>query len=221
MGMDCYFFKMPRYGDTTPSEVEHIEAYLKYLETPNEKKHETTYHQYFLSKFELPSKDKIEYYSKFFTDKYEDWDVEHEAPTKTIMEEVGYWRRNYMLHDYFTENAKASSYGVYSCREFGPQTLEKFIAFLDEELNKKCLISGKIYPVDENGNKISFHHFAVVYEEEDYCEECNLSTDTMFYWGQDYYDEDEHEDLLRTKRICQEVLQTDFEKYMICYRSSF
>ena len=39
MGLDMYLERMPRYGNTTPNEIEAIESYFNWKDNPNAKKY--------------------------------------------------------------------------------------------------------------------------------------------------------------------------------------
>lgn len=221
MGLESYLFKMPRYKDTQPSDVEYIQSYLKYLETPDNNKYTTNYKNYYEKYYKIiPSQDKIDYYSQFFEDKYEDWDDKKEYPIRAIWEEVGYWARSSWVHNYFSAHGKPSNNGKNESCEITKSTIEEFLAETKKEINKKTLLQGHVTPVDDEGNPVVFHHYIVKNDEyEEIITELNPST--LFYWGSNYYDEEEIESLMRTKEICEKVLQVDFEKYMIAYLASY
>lgn len=210
-----FLYKMPRYKDTRPHEVEVIQHYLRWLETPDNIKYQCSYNYY--KDEPLPSQDKIDFYKNYYVIHYPDWDNNIENGYKAILEEIGYWRNNRDLNDWFINNHN----GTNNCRmdrEVTQEDLRLLIDYIDKEISRTALRSGKIIPI-KDGEPIKFDCFLA---EDDLENQYELPPDNIFYWGQDYYDEEDMEKLIYSKEICENALKTvDFSTEMIGYRASW
>lgn len=211
-----HLYKMPRYKDTLPHEVEIIQAYLRWLETPDEIKYQCSYNYY--KDEPLPSQDKIDFYKNYYIMRYPDWDDYQINGYKAILAEVGYWRNNRNIHDWFVNNNQD---GIYDCRmhrEVTEDDLHLLINYIDNEISRTSLRSGKIRPM-KNGKLVQFDSFLV---EDELGLEYKLPTNNCFYWGQEYYDEEDMERWVYSKEVCEKALRAvDFEKEMLAYRPSW
>lgn len=90
-----YLNRMPRYKNTTANDVSAIENYLDWQKT----KKECTLKEWCgIDLREMPAFDVVEYYTQFYNTKYYAWDTEHKYGNDSIMQQVGYWRKENMIH---------------------------------------------------------------------------------------------------------------------------
>ena len=71
----------------------------------------------------------------------------------------------------------------------------------------------------KNGKPVPFDSFLV---EDELGNKYKLPTNNCFYWGQEYYEEEDMERWIYSKEVCEKALKSvDFEKEMLAYRPSW
>ena len=226
MGLDMYLNRMPRFGDTTPREVEGIESYFSWKKKKAEgnKYAKCTLKKWCGIAYNELSKKAIKFYEPFYTIRYSEWDSEHKYGYGSITEEVGYWRKANAIHRWFVDVVQ---HGEDDCKlyEVSKEQLE--------ELLKKCklikenvrMVKGKIingYKYDDDLSKM-----VPIYEEGEYIEnpeicEKYLPSQSGFFFGGTDYDQWYMQDITYTIEALTKVLEeTDFKTQMVSYRASW
>ena len=193
MGLDMYLNRIPRFENITPEQVIGIGGYFdwKDAKAKGSKYAKCTLKEWCGIDYATLPKRAIKYYQQFYTMKYWLWDNEHKYGHMQIEEEVAYWRKANAIHNWFVENVQA---GVDDC---GCYKVSKNQL---EELLSKCRL------VNENPTN--------AYEY--------LPTVDGFFFGSTTYDEWYLKDIKNTIQSLTKILEeTDFDKQMIVYRSSW
>ncbi len=220
MGLDQYLYRMPRYKNTTASEVSAIENYLDWQKTKNE----CTLKEWCgVDLREMPVLDVIEYYTQFYNTKYYYWDTEHKYGHDGIMEQIGYWRKSNQIHNWFVNHVQN---GEDDCEYHDPVTKEILEELLDtcKTVLESCVMTiGKI----QNGERLVNGKWEPIYEDGKVVIDTSVAEELLpscsgFFFGGTGYDEWYVRDIADTIKILEEVLATtDFETQMVVYRSSW
>ena len=117
MGLDMYLERMPRMGGVTPFNVVAYDGwvdYMDYMQKPL-KPSETdkcTFAEWVGGSVakNLPNSDVRAELSNFAKTNYYYWDDRHEYPHKTVVEQVGYWRKENAIHNWFVDIADFVDY---------------------------------------------------------------------------------------------------------------
>lgn len=228
MGLDMYLERMPRYGNTTPSEVSAIESYFSWKrdkEDPKSKAKNYTLKAWCGVDFKtLPPKYVREFYKQHGKYGYASWDTEQQFSGRyRIIEEVGYWRKANQIHNWFVENVQD---GVDDCSYHNEVTEEDLLDLLNicNRVLASCeLVDGQIcngYSY-ENGVKKPIMEPGKHVKDSSVAEELLPST-SGFCFGSTDYDEYYVDEIKKTIDIINKVLETtDFETQMIYYCSSW
>ena len=226
MGLDGYLYRMPRYKNTTASEVSAIENYLDWLKA---KKEESKYANCTLKEWcgvdesELPSKDVIEYYKPFYKKRYSTWDTEHKYGHNSIMEQVGYWRKSNQIHRWFVENVQDGEDDCQYHNECTNEILEELLDTCKTVLESCTMTYGKV----KNGERLVNGKWEPIYEEGKIVIDSSVAEELLpscsgFFFGGTSYDQWYVDDIAETIKIIEEVLATtDFKTQMIAYVSSW
>lgn len=222
MGLDMYLERFPRYKHYRPENIYALENLVEYANNPSAKGY--TFKEWCgRDESMLPSVDDAKYLTKFMSTKYCTWDTEHKYPFKQIHEEVAYWRKFNALHKWFVDNIQG---GVDDCsyhREVTEENLKEIIGICKTILDTAVLEDGKVI----NGYTWSNRKEEPNYEDGKYvvnpevCEEL-LPTKNGFFFGGTEYDQWYISDVENTYKTLSKVLEeTDFEKQMLFYVSSW
>lgn len=193
MGLDMYLERMPRFENVTPEQVLGIRGYFdwKDAKAKGSKYANCTLKKWCGIDYAALPKRAIKFYQPFYTMKYAIWDNEHKYGHMQIEEEVAYWRKANAIHKWFVENVQAGVDDC-GCYEVSQDQLE--------ELLDVC------------------RH---VYENPKSAPEY-LPTTSGFFFGSTDYGEWYMEDIRHTGEALTKILQeTDFNKQMIVYTSSW
>lgn len=222
MGLDMYLYRMPRYGNTTPHEINAIEAYFDWKENPDAKKY--TMEEWCGIPFkDVPSKKVRDFYAQHYVTKYDEWDNKHQFLRKMIKEEIGYWRKANQIHNWFVEHVQDGEDDCKYHKEVTKEVLEKLLAICQQVLDSCEMVEGqvctgytfkneKMIPIIRSGKCIKDPSVAMEL----------LPTTSGFFFGGTDYDEWYVEDIKNTIEICKNALETtDFETQQISYRSSW
>lgn len=226
MGLDMMLYRMPRYKNTTANEVNTIKNYLEWQQ---KKKENNKYANCTLKEWcgidisEVPDIDVVEYYMQFYNNKYYAWDIEHNYGHDSIMEQVGYWRKENMIHQWFVDHVQD---GVDDCdyhKECTKEILEELLDTCEKVKQIAVLKSAKVVvgKTLENGKWVNNYEDGEIVANADEVAAL-LPTQGGFFFGGTEYDNWYMRGVEDTIDILTRVLETtDFEKEMIYYRSSW
>lgn len=226
IGLDGYLNRMPRYKNTTASEVYAIEEYLRQQIAKAEGKEyaDCTFEEWCgLDESKLPSKDVIDYYKQFYTKRYSYWDTEHKYGYDQIMEQVGYWKKSNQIHRWFIENVQDGDDDCKYHHECTKEILEDLLDTCKTVLNSCVTTYGKVH----NGDKGTPNGLEPIYEDGQVVIDSSVAEELLpscsgFFFGGTDYDQYYIADIVETIKILEEVLKTtDFTKEMVFYRSSW
>jgi hypothetical protein len=226
IGLDMYLNRMPRYKSATASDVSVIENYLDWQK---EKKEGSEYANCTLKEWcgidinKMPDIDVVEYYMQFCNFKYYAWDSEHDYGHNSIMEEVGYWRKENMIHQWFVDHVQN---GIDDCcyhNECTKEILEELLDTCEKVKQIAVLKPGKVV----NGQTLINGKWENCYEDGEVIVNADevaalLPTQGGFFFGATEYDNWYMRGIEYTIDILTRVLETtDFEKEMVYYVSSW
>jgi hypothetical protein len=146
------------------------------------------------------------------------------SPSYEISEEVGYWRKANMIHNWFVEHVQD---GIDDCRYHNEVTKETLEELLDTciKVYESCTMivgtvkNGKM--TDKNGEWVDCIEPGKVVIDPTVAEEL-LPTRAGFFFGSYDYDEYYVDKIENTIRIIKDVLATtDFDTEAIYYISSW
>lgn len=221
-----YLNRMPRYKSATASDVSVIENYLDWQK---EKKEGSEYANCTLKEWcgididKMPDIDVVEYYMQFCNFKYYAWDSEHDYGHNSIMEEVGYWRKENMIHQWFVDHVQN---GIDDCcyhNECTKEILEELLDTCEKVKQIAVLKPGKVV----NGQTLINGKWENCYEDGEVIVNADevaalLPTQGGFFFGATEYDNWYMRGVEYTIDILTRVLETtDFEKEMVYYVSSW
>lgn len=198
MGLDMFLERMPRYGNTTASEVSIIESYFNWKEKkedPNSSAKNCTLKEWCGVDYKkLPSKKVIDFYKQHYHLGYEYWDDTKEYSGRNrLTEQVGYWRKANQIHNWLVDRVQD---GIDDCcyhNEVTKEVLEELLDICQKVLDNQADVARQLLP-----------------------------TTSGFFFGSTQYDQWYYNDIKETIQICKEVLgTTDFEKQMVFYISSW
>lgn len=229
MGLDMYLYRTKRIDGATPKEFNMVNNYLTYMEDKKlgkTKKHDSD-EDYTpmewcgcdLSKVDMELVDK--YKSEFFT-RYSLWDTEHKYGYSSISQQVGYWRKANQIHNWFVENVQN---GEDDCGEYEvtKRQLKELLDICEKVKGASHLIEGKV----QNGYTFENGERKYNYEDGKYIEDSSvaeklLPTTSGFFFGGTEYDQWYYRDIIDTIEMLNKVLmETDFEKEVVTYSSSW
>ena len=192
MGLDMYLNKMPRYNGATARDVAAVESYLDWMKAKEEDSPYAKGTFYDWCRMDEPSKDYIDFYSKFYEHKYSDWDTEKKYGYMRIMDQVAYWRKQNGIHRWFVENIQDDEDDCEYHREVTKDDLRDLL-----ELCNRILLD---------------HNLAAEL----------MPTRGGFFFGETIYDDWYFEGIEYTVHKIYEIFNTtDFEKEMVYYISSW
>ena len=171
----------------------------------------------------LLDNDIISYYKQFYNTKYYAWDAEYNYGHNSIMEQVGYLRKENMIHQWFVDHVQD---GVDDCRYHNECTEE-----IHEELLDTCekvkqiavlkpgqVVNGQTFTNEKWENCYEYGEVIVNADEV----AALLPTQGGFFFGGTEYDNWYMRGVEDTIDILTRVLETtDFEKEMVYYVSSW
>lgn len=223
MGLDMYLERMPRYGNTTPNEIEAIESYFDWKDNPNAKKY-TMKEWCGISFKDVPKGNAMKFYNNYYKYGYSQWDTEKKYSGRhRIIEQIGYWRKANQIHNWFVNHVQ---YGKDDCHYHNEVTKEILKELLDtcETVLASCeLVNGKI----QNGDRWENGKWIPIMEDGKYIKDPSIAMELLpttsgFFFGGTNYDEWYVDDIKNTIDIITQALETtDFEKEMIYYVSSW
>ena len=222
MGLDQYLFRMARYGKCQPKDVIAINAYFDWKQEKENGKQKYTLKEWCGVSYNELKRHAIKFYETQRTLTYSDWDKEHQYPWIRCYDEAGYWRKANAIHKWFVDNVQD---GEDDCEyyEVSKKQLEQLL-HICKLIKEKCRMKvGKI----ENGQTFENGKWKTIYDDGEFIEnpeiaEEYLPTQGGFFFGGTDYDQYYMEDIESTIEILTNVLaETDFDKQMIAYHSSW
>lgn len=193
MGLDMSLYKMTRFKNVEPTTIMGISSYFDWLKAKEEGSEyaNCTLKEWCGVEEKDIPKDAIEFYKPFYIKRYWSWDTNCKYGHMMIEQEVAYWRKANHIHNWFVENVQD---GEDDCGIYEVSKEQ-----LEDLLNVCKLV--KVNP-------------AVAPEY--------LPTTSGFFFGSTDYDEYYMQDIEYTIEVLDKVLkETDFEKQMIAYGSSW
>lgn len=224
MGLDMYLERFPRYKDYTADNIMAYQDYLGWRKAGglNEVGDFEDWGSYGYE--DLPAEEDRKYFDKFFSTKYWGWDSEHRYPHEMIYEPVAYWRKANAIHKWFVFNIQDDEDDCEYHREVTKEDLEELRDICKKILEECVLIKGKVkngYKIGKNGKEIPNWQDGLIVANPDICEKLLPSTDGFFF-GSTEYNEWYIEGVKYTYETISKILEeTDFEKQMIYYCSSW
>lgn len=192
MGLDMYMYRMPRHNGTTTTEIMATESFFKYLEYVKERGGDCTFAEWNgFFSKHLPDRKVREFYKDYFTPEYSEWDKERKHVWHSIAKQIAYWRKVNAVHKWFVDNVQD---GKDDCDyyEVSKENVENLLQICRE--------------VDANKD--------LAYEL--------LPTQSGFLFGCTDYDEWYFDDIKETINQLEKILkETNFDKEMLCYHSSW
>lgn len=226
MGLDSYLYRMPRYKGTTAHEVYAIEEYLNWQRNKAEGNEyaNCTFEKWCgIDESELPSKEVVDYYKKFYDDRYYAWDTDHKYGHRGIIEQVGYWRKANQIHNFFIKSVQDGEDDCEYHHECTKEILEDLLNRCYKVLTGSVMVLGQVKNGQQriNGEWVDCMESGKVIINPEVAEELLPST-SGFFFGSTDYDEYYLQDIKDTIDIIENVLKTtDFKTQMLFYVSSW
>lgn len=223
MGLDMYLERFPRYKHYRPEDINAVDSFIEWENDPDASKY-TLKEWCGVDEKSLPPQNDVDYFRQFVSTKYWEWDVEHKYPHKRIYEQVAYWRKANAIHKWFVDNVQDGQDDCCYHREVTEKDLKELIGICEEILDNIGYATGDIvvgYTISEDGKWTPETRKGLVVSNPDICERL-LPSEDGFFFGSTDYDEYYAEDIDYTYRTLKRVLNnTNFEKQMLFYVSSW
>ena len=224
MGLDMYLERMPRFGGCTAKQIVTVNNYFDWKEAKEEgiKYANCTLEKWCGTPYKDIPKGAINFYKPFYITRYYTWDYEHKYGCKSIIEEVGYWRKANAIHKWFVDNIQdgEDDCGYY---EVAPEQLEELLNICKLIKQQSVMKKGKItvgYRFD-NDKAVSIMEDGEYIENPEVAEEY-LPTQDGFCFGSTEYNQFYMENIESTIDILTKVLEEiDFDNQMVVYSSSW
>ena len=224
MGLDMYLERTPRFIGYTAKQIVAVNEYFgwKNAKENGSKYANCTLKQWCGISYKDVPKAAINFYKPFFVTRYYLWDADHKYGYKSIIEEVGYWRKANAIHKWFVDNIQdgEDDCGYY---EVAPEQLEELLNIC-KLIKQKCVLKkGKI----TNGYRIENSKKIPIMEDGEYIENPEvaaeyLPTQSGFFFGGTDYDQWYMKNIESTIEVLTKVLkETDFDNQMVVYTSSW
>lgn len=220
MGLDMYLQKTPRIEGCTLRDIEIAESYFDWKKRGK---------NYTMEKWcGIPYKDvnkkAIRQLESYFTKQYGVRDKEHKYGFDAIFEDVGYWRKANAIHAWFVDNVQD---GEDDCEphEVSKEQLMKLYLICktiitESELTPHEIVTGKRFS-DETGEWENIYVDGYIITNPELAAKL-LPTQSGFFFGSTDYDEYYMEDVKYTFELLPKIIsETDFDKQVISYRSSW
>lgn len=192
MGLDMYLNKMPRYKYATANDVYAVESYLDWKKAKKDKSPYANCTFYEWCHMDKPSKEHIDFYSKYYEKKYSEWDIEKKYGHMGIIDNVAYWRKQNAIHRWFVDNIQDGEDDCMYHAEVTKNDLRELLSLCQRVLLDNSLANDL------------------------------LPTQGGFFFGDTTYDEWYLQGIQETVDQIYKIFNTtDFEKEMIYYRSSW
>lgn len=147
-----------------------------------------------------------------------DENTEEVGNVSYLIVETGYWRKANAIHKWFVENVQD---GEDDCKEYyvDENDLKKLLDVVNRVLGASKLVSWKV----NNGYSFKDGKKIPIVEQGKYIEDSTVAQELLpcaegFFFGSTDYDEGYYNDLVDTKKIIEEALQSSDSHY---YHSSW
>ena len=222
MGLDMYLYRFPRYKWYGPKEIVAFDVYMDWKNSESGQKH--TLEQWSGVKEEdLPNKEDWDYLEGLRGERFAAWDDEHDCPNVRTYDNVAYWRKANAVHKWFVNRVQDGEDDCEFHREATKNVLEDLREVCRKILESTVLVRGKVkngYRLID-GKKVYFYVDGELVVNSEVCEKYLPATDGYFF-GSTEYDQYYIDDVKYTYEVIGKILEeTDFEKEMIYYRSSW
>lgn len=223
MGLDMYLSKYPRYKDATPDDMYTVENFLSYIQHKiDDNKRKYTFEEWCGLKLNDINLEFVEFYSSFYEKKYPNWDKAKQYGWYRISDEIGYWRKANAIHYWFVKNVQ-NDVDDCGCYEVCKNQLENLLSTCKRvkeiAVLEYSLVSDGVR--FENGQAVHNYVNGKVIANKDEIAAI-LPSCGGFFFGSTDYDEYYMQDIEETINILEKVLaETDFDKYVVYYHSSW
>ena len=204
MGLDMYLQRAPKIENCTLQDIKVVESYFRWKDakTRGEK---CTLKAYFIKR-------------------YQAWDKEHKYGFNSIFENAGYWRKANAIHAWFVDNVQD---GEDDCEphEVSKEQLMKLYLICKTIVTESTLAPDKVINGQRFNNETG--EWENIYEDGYIITNPELAakllpTQSGFFFGGTDYDEYYMEDVKYTFELLPKIIsETDFDKQVISYRSSW
>lgn len=221
MGLDMYMDKVKRVDNVTARDLVGLNNYFSWCCRGNKYK-DSTMEEWVGISLDTVNLDFVEDYFPEYKHRYASWDTKKEYGFKTIFQNVAYWRKANAIHKWFVDNVQNGNddCGTYEVTKENIESLLDICEIIKDKckLTKGTVINGYSYnndafkPIEEDGYVMTNTDIA----------KSLLPSQNGFFFGSIEYDQWYMEDIKYTINVLKKILKdTDFEKYMIVYNSSW
>jgi hypothetical protein len=223
MGLDMYLQRTPKIENCTPQDIEAVEGYF-YWKNAKTRGEKCTLKEWCGISYKDLNKKAIKQLEPYFIKRYQTWDKEHKYGFNSIFEEVGYWKKANAIHTWFVKNVQNS---VDNCQsyEVSKEQLMKLYLICKTIVTESTLaldkvISGQCFN-NETGEWENIYEDGYIITNPELAAKL-LPTQSGFFFGGTNYDEYYMEDVKYTFELLPKIIsETDFDKQVISYRSSW
>lgn len=223
MGLDMYLQRAPKIENCTLQDIEMVESYFRWKDAKTRGEKCTLKEWYGISYKDL-NKKAIKQLEPYFIKRYQAWDKEHKYGFNSIFENVGYWRKANAIHAWFVDNVQD---GEDDCEphEVSKEQLMKLYLICKTIVTESTLAPDKVINGQRFNNETG--EWENIYEDGYIITNPELAakllpTQSGFFFGGTDYDEYYMEDVKYTFELLPKIIsETDFDKQVISYRSSW
>lgn len=222
MGLDMYLFRADYIRGATMDDVSAVEDWCGLLRENQSREKPYTLKEW-CGREKEPSKKLINFYAPMERVEYSEWDAKHEHPWFRIKEEIGYWRKANMIHNWFVDHVQDGEDDCQYHREVTEEDLQELLDTCRTVLASTRLIPGMV----ENGRTYKDGKWETNWVNGKVLEDSSVAEELLpiqegFFFGGTKYDEWYWADLVETVEILEKALATtDWEKQMVYYLSSW
>lgn len=223
MGLDMYLQRAPKIENCTLQDIKVVESYFRWKDakTRGEK---CTLKEWCGISYKDLNKKAIKQLEPYFIKRYQAWDKEHKYGFNSIFENVGDWRKANAIHAWFVDNVQD---GEDDCEphEVSKEQLMKLYLICKTIVTESTLapdkvINGQCFN-NETGEWENIYEDGYIITNPELAAKL-LPTQSGFFFGGTDYDEYYMEDVKYTFELLPKIIsETDFDKQVISYRSSW
>lgn len=222
MGLDMYLQRTPKIENCTLQDIEAVEGYFcwKNAKTRGEK---CTFKEWCGISYKDLNKKAIKQLEPYFIKRYQVWDKEHKYGFNSIFEDIGYWRKANAIHAWFVKNVQNN---IDNCQshEVSKEQLAKLYLICKTIVTESTLAPNKIVSgqqCNKDGEWENIYEDGYIITNPELAAKL-LPTQSGFFFGGTDYDEYYMEDVKYTFELLPKIIsETDFDKQVISYRSSW
>jgi hypothetical protein len=223
MGLDMYLQRAPKIENCTLQDIKVVERYFRWKDakTRGEK---CTLKEWCGIPYKEVNKKAITQLESYFTKRYGVWDANHEYGFDTIFEDVGYWRKANAIHAWFVDNVQD---GEDDCEphEVSKEQLMKLYLICKTIVTESTLAPDKVINGqrfnNETGEWENIYVDGYIITNPELAAKL-LPTQSGFFFGSTNYNEYYIKYVKYTFELLPKIIsETDFDKQVISYRSSW